>query len=121
MSRWTRLIAAATGAGLAASLGACATQPEASPPAAAPPAWFDAAAAQAATGGFPDLADVPAAPRVAPASDPRWDALEQELVSEREALLAHERASPAPANADQEAQAFQDGAVRAIEATRNRY
>jgi hypothetical protein len=115
------MAAVAAGAGIAATLGACATQSIEGPPAAAPPAWFEAAAAEAGAQGFPELTDVPMEPRVTPADDPRWETIESELVAEREALQGSERATPAPANAEAEAESFRDGAVRAIEDTRRRY
>ncbi len=120
MSRLTQSKAMLIGAALA-SLGGCATSVADSPPAVTPPAWFDAAAAEGAAAGFPSLDDVPAAPRVATASDPAWEALQTELTAERATLQGNERATPAPADADAEAEAFRDGAVRAIEDTRRRY
>lgn len=120
MSRSSQIGLVGVGAMLLA-LGACASAPEESAPAAQPPAWFAEAKAAAIAQGYPDLADVPAAPRALPASDPAWDVVEGELVADREALQGNERASPAPADAGAQADAFREDAVRAIEQTRERY
>ena len=121
MSRSSQMITGGAGAVLVLALGACAATPEASPPAAPPPAWFAEARQEAIAQGFPSLNDVPAAPSVPLASDPSWDAVQAELVADREALQESERASPAPADAGAQADAFLDDAVRAIEQTRERY
>lgn len=120
MSRSSQMGRIGAGAMLLA-LGACAATPKDGAPAAQPPVWFAEAQAAAIAQGYPDLADVPSAPRALPASDPAWDVVEAELVADREALQGNERASPAPANAGAQADAFRDDAVRTIEQTRERY
>ncbi len=119
--RWSSQMMLGGAGSLMVVLTACAAAPEPSAEAREGPAWFAQAREAAIARGYPNLADVPVAPRARPASDPSWDAVTAELVADRAALEASERASPAPADAGAQADAFRDEAVRAIEQTRERY
>lgn len=119
--RWSSLMTVGGAGSLMLVLTACAASPEPNVEPSQAPAWFAQAREASIARGYPSLADVPAAPRALPASDPSWDAVEAELAADRAALEASERARPAPADAGAQAEAFLDDAVRAIEQTRERY
>jgi hypothetical protein len=80
------------------------------------PAWFKAKQKDLSKQDYPDLASIPD-PTTATQSESRWRAVEEELLTQGEAIDASPRAAPAPAG-NGAAETFENEARGAVENAR---